>query len=194
MGNSDPSLDFAAARRAMVLNQLRPQGVTDLAVLAAMAAIPREEHVPAASRAFAYADVPLATDGGAPIMAPAELGRLLTRLAPEAGERALVIGPGGAYSAAVLAEIGCTVHRTDDLPTAGGPYDLLLVEGAVPALPEGTERLLAEGGRLGLAVLDRGVSRLAAGRRQGEAIGLDRFADAAVPPLVAAAPVPAFQF
>lgn len=178
----------------MVLNQLRPQGVTAPAVLAAMATVPREQHVPAASRDVSYADLPLATEAGAPIMAPAELGRLLNRLAPRPGERVLVVGPGGSYSAAVLAAIGCAVDRVDALAPGKGSYDLVLVEGALPALPDGVERLLADGGRIGLAVAERGVTRLATGRAHGGAIGLDRFADAAVPALVSAPPAPAFQF
>ena len=41
-----PIPDFAAAREAMVESQLRPQGVTDPAVLEAMRRIPREDYVP----------------------------------------------------------------------------------------------------------------------------------------------------
>jgi protein-L-isoaspartate(D-aspartate) O-methyltransferase len=47
---TQPLPDFAAARRAMIDSQLRPQGVSDPAVLAAMASVPREEYVPEALR------------------------------------------------------------------------------------------------------------------------------------------------
>ena len=107
MANSCPT--SAAARRVMVLSQLRPQGVTDAGVLGAMGAVAREDFLPAKFAAVAYADRPLRLDDGAPVMAPAELGQLLSQLAPRAGERALVIGVGGAYSAAVLRHIGLTV-------------------------------------------------------------------------------------
>ena len=48
--------DFAAARAAMIDSQLRPQGVTDPAVLAAMGALPREKFVPEARAPLAYFD------------------------------------------------------------------------------------------------------------------------------------------
>ncbi|HJU77828.1 MAG TPA: protein-L-isoaspartate O-methyltransferase, partial [Sphingomicrobium sp.] len=51
-----PIPDFAAARRAMVENQLRPQGVTDPVVLDAMASVERERFLPAHTRPLAYVD------------------------------------------------------------------------------------------------------------------------------------------
>ena len=51
--------DFSLARRAMVDNQLRPEGVTDRGVLAAMGSVERERFVPEAARALAYFDRPL---------------------------------------------------------------------------------------------------------------------------------------
>ena len=48
--------DFAAARAAMVENQLRPQGVSDPAVLDAMGSVPREKFLPPQTRPLAYVD------------------------------------------------------------------------------------------------------------------------------------------
>ena len=187
--------DFAAARRAMVLNQLRPQGVTDGAVLRAMGAVAREEFVPASHRAMAYSDRSLLTDEGAPVMPPAELGVLLTALAPRPGERALVVGAGGAYSAAVLAAIGLEVSRTDDAPPAGrSPFDLVLFEGAVERFPSWVAARLAPGGRVGVALVDRGVARLSVGRATGGVVGFASIADAQVPVNPAFAAAPAFTF
>src|SRR5687767_13032128 len=90
---TQPNPDFAAARRAMIDSQLRPEGVTDVAVLAAMASVAREEFVPDAVKPVAYMDRPLALGEGRFLMPPAALARLLTELAPRAGERALVVGP-----------------------------------------------------------------------------------------------------
>ena len=75
-------MDHNAARRAMVDNQLRPEGVTDAAVLAAMGSVAREDHVPEGARAFAYFDRPIALGDGRAMMPPAALGRLLSALAP----------------------------------------------------------------------------------------------------------------
>ena len=186
--------DFAAARRAMVLNQLRPQGVTNAAVLAAMGSVARESFVPEALQAAAYSDRSLLI-GGAPMMPPAELGVLLTQLDPKSGERALVIGAGGAYSAAVLAALGLAVERTDSEPPAGnGRFDIVLVEGAVEEFPEWVAGRLAPGGRVGVALLDRGIARLSIGRGSRHGIGFNSIADAQVPPLPAFARKPQFTF
>ena len=104
-----PIPDFATARRAMVDSQLRPQGVTDHALLQAMGSVEREKFVPADVRPLAYIDRSLALGSGRFLAPPAVLGQLLTQVMPLPGERALVVGAGTGYSAAVLQAIGLTV-------------------------------------------------------------------------------------
>ncbi len=107
---SDSATNFDAARRVMVASQLRPQGVTDARVLAAMAAVPREDHVPAGQQALglwrsaAPARRRLADDAAGRTRPACS-----TRLAPRPGERALVVGGGGGYAAALLRHIGLDV-------------------------------------------------------------------------------------
>ena len=186
---------FTAARRAMVLNQLRPQGVTNPGVLAAMGTVAREAFVPEAMRAAAYSDRSLVLGGGAPMMPSAELGILLNALDPKAGEKALVIGQGGAYSAAVLEALGLEVTRSDaDAPSGRESFDIVLFEGSVASLPDWVAGLLAPGGRVGAAILDKGVARLSVGRGNGGAIGFKSLADAQVPPLPALQARPQFIF
>ena len=193
MANSCPT--SAAARRVMVLSQLRPQGVTDAGVLGAMGAVAREDFLPAKFAAVAYADRPLRLDDGSPVMAPAELGQLLSQLAPRAGERALVIGAGGAYSAAILRYIGLTVDTAASADDSGnGPYDLILIEGAVEQMPASLARRLAPGGRIGAAIVEDRVTRLAVGRGDGKSLGFTTFAEAQVPLLASFSHVPAFTF
>src|SRR5215218_1325814 len=96
---TQPLPDFAAARRAMIDSQLRPEGVTNPAVLAAMGSIPREQFVPEELRPLAYSDRPLDFGKGQSMMAPAALARLLGELEPRAGERALVVGSDNGYAA-----------------------------------------------------------------------------------------------
>ena len=86
--------DYSLARRAMVDSQLRPEAVTDRGVLAAMASVERENFVPESARALAYFDRPLRLSDSRAMMPPAALGRLLSELAPRAGERALIVGSG----------------------------------------------------------------------------------------------------
>ena len=199
-------LTFEPMRRAMVASQLRTTGVNDPRVVAAMGEVAREDFVPAERRALAYADaiVPLA-DGRA-LNPPMALGRLLTEAQLDGDERALVIGAGTGYAAAVLARlVGSVVALEEDKallsaarealagtavelvegPLAkgwseAGPYDFILVDGAVDYLPPAIVDQAADGARIGLALLDRGVTRLAMGRVISGAFGLTTFADAAV--------------
>ncbi len=158
----------------MVDNQLRPQGVSDPAVLQAMATVPREQFLPDQSRPLAYVDRAIAIGPGRFLSAPAVLGQLLTQMAPERGQRALVIGAGTGYSAALLAAMGLEVVAVESAPElagkarelgvavieapleaghrAGAPYDQILIDGAVEAIPDAIIAQLADGGRLGTAL------------------------------------------
>jgi protein-L-isoaspartate(D-aspartate) O-methyltransferase len=198
-----PIPDFAAAREAMVESQLRPQGVTDPAVLDAMRRIPRENFLPSHTRPLAYVDRAVAIGSGRFLVAPAVLGQLLTQMMPEPGQRALVVGAGTGYSAAVLIAAGLHVVALesdrelaeaarkqklkvvegplDEGHAAGAPYDQILIDGAVEFIPDPLIAQLADGGRLGTAILDRGITRLAVGRKAGDAFGTLSVGDAGVP-------------
>ena len=186
--------DTKLARRAMVDSQLRPQGVTNAAVLAAMGSIPREQFVPEGARAFAYFDrsIPLA-DGGA-MMPPTALGQLLSALDPQPGERALVIGPAPAYAAALLTAVGLDVETAAPGAAPRGPFQLVLLEGAVVDFPAELAAALVPGGRAATAIADRGVTRLALGINGALGVTFRTFADADVAPLAAYLRPPAFTF
>jgi protein-L-isoaspartate(D-aspartate) O-methyltransferase len=188
-------MNSQAARRAMIDNQLRPEAVTDAAVLAAMGAVPREDYVPATARASAYADRPIALGDGRSMMPPAALGRLLSELAPRPGERALVVGAGSGYSAALLEAIGLAVTSTDGADVPGEDlFDLILIDGAVDDVPQSLVDRLADNGRLGTAWRQSGVSRLAVGRAVAGRLGLRTIVDADVALLPQFARRPAFTF
>jgi protein-L-isoaspartate(D-aspartate) O-methyltransferase len=200
-----PIPDFAIAREAMVENQLRPQGVTDPAVLNAMRHVKREKFLPSHTRPLAYVDRAVAISNRRFVPAPAVLGQLLTQMMPETGQRALVVGAGTGYSAAVLAAMGLEVTALESDPglaaTArdqkvdvvetklengdpkGRAYDQILIDGAVEYIPDAIVDQLAEGGRLGTALIDRGVTRLVVGRKAGGAFGYLSIGDAGVPAL-----------
>jgi protein-L-isoaspartate(D-aspartate) O-methyltransferase len=211
-----PIPDFAQARAAMVESQLRPQGVTDPSVVAAMGAVPREQFVPAEARPLAYIDRALPLGGGRFLPAPAVLGALLTQMKSEPGQRALVVGAGTGYSAVVLARMGLEVLAVESAselaararelgvdviegPLAAGraksgPYDQILIDGAVDHIPDAIVRQLADGGRLGTALIDRGVTRLVVGRKAGGAFGYLTVSDAGSPPLPGFERVQSFTF
>ena len=179
-------MDHNAARRAMIDNQLRPEAVTDGPVLAAMGSVAREDYVPESARAFAYFDRPILLGEGRSMMPPAALGRLLSELAPRAGERALVVGAGSGYSAALLAAIGLDVSSLDRPDAAEGgseAFDMILIDGAVEHIPQSLVDRLVEGGRLAAALRVSGISRLVVGRAAAGRLGLRTIVEADVPPL-----------
>ncbi len=200
-----PIPDFAAAREAMVESQLRPQGVTNSAVLQAMGSIPRETFLPRHTQPLAYVDRAVAMGDGRFLAAPSVLGQLLTQMMPERGQRALVVGAGTGYSAAVLGAVGLEVVALESSPELaaiarelgvnvvegpleagyrkGAPYDQILIDGAVEYMPDPIIGQLADGGRLGTAIVDRRVTRLVIGRKAGGAFGYLSVSDAGVPAL-----------
>ena len=158
--------DSNLARRAMVERQLRPEGVTDPAVLAAMGAVAREDFVPQGARPTAYVDRAVPLGDGRSMMPPAALGRLLSDLAPRPGERALVVASAGGYAAALLRAIGCDVTEIEgiDAAKAGKDFDIMLIDGAAEEIPSALLARVAPQGRIGVALADRGVTRLAIGK------------------------------
>jgi protein-L-isoaspartate(D-aspartate) O-methyltransferase len=192
---TQPMPDFAAARRAMIDSQLRPQGVSDPAVLAAMGSVPREQFVPEAARPLAYSDRPLDLGDGKALMPPAALGRLVMELEAQPGERALVVGSANGYAANILQALGLSVDAADDHHSAGKAlYDLILIDGAVEDVPAGLVARVGPDGRIGAAICDNGVTRLAVGKVSNGILGLRRFADADVPMLSAFTRPRAFTF
>ena len=194
--------EFAAAREAMVESQLRPQGVTDRQVIAAMGSIPREDYVPDEARAIAYTDRIVPLGEGRALAPPAALGALLTELAPVAGERALVVGTATAYSAAVLEAMGVAVTRVEGADAAAleagdpknGEYDIILIDGAAGFIPDALVGQLAPQGRLGGGLSEGGVTRLIIGRKAGSAFGYRSIGDAAMPRLPGFTRPSAFTF
>ena len=211
-----PIPDYAAARQAMVDSQLRPQGVSDPAVIAAMSLVPREQFVPGEQKPLAYIDRSVPLGEGRELPAGAVLGLLLTALAPVRGERALVVGAGTGSAAAVLKEMGIGVDALESsaalagvarqnkveivegalaegLPK-GAPYDIVLIDGAVEFIPDVLVEQLRDGGRLGGAIVDKGITRLVTGRKAGGGFGYLTIADAATPVLPGFERPPAFVF
>ena len=195
--------NFEQMRRAMVSNSLRTTGVNDPRVLAAMGAVPRERFVPRGLVAAAYADAPVPLGNGRELNSPMALGRMLTELRPREGERALVVAAATGYSAAVMERLtgsavaveedpalleraravlsGSNIELVEGPLTEGhkeaAPYDLILIDGAVEFVPDALIEQLVDGGRMGLAILDQGVSRIALGRRAGEGFGVAPITD-----------------
>lgn len=195
---------FEAMRQAMVASQLRTNAVNDPRVVEAMARTPRENFLPAEQRGLAYRDTLLPLPGGRRHNSPLATGRLLTEAHVRPEDHVLLIGAAGGYAAALLAQLAGSVVALEQEEAlvalartalageakvelvqgpleagwaAGAPYDLLIVDGAVEQLPDALIAQVKPGGRVLTGVIDRGVTRLAAGRRTEGGFGLQDFLD-----------------
>ncbi|MBL0117285.1 MAG: protein-L-isoaspartate O-methyltransferase [Sphingomonadales bacterium] len=209
-------LDFSAMRAAMVSNQLRTNKVSDPGIVAAMKAVARERFVPAERAALAYIDVPIPLANGRALNSPLVTARLIAEAGIEPGEKVLLVGAATGYAAALLAELGAkvTALEVDVSLTAIGksagissvtgpleagwrknaPYDVILIDGAVEGIPTAIAAQLADGGRLLTGLVDKGVTRLALGRKSGTGVGLVSFADLEAVRLPGFAPPASFSF
>lgn len=208
--------NFDQMRKAMVESQLRTTGVSDPRVIAAMAAVPRERYVPADRAPLSYADLATPLTATRALPAPMVLGRLLTEGRVSPADRALVVGAGSGYAAAVLAQLAAVVVALEEdaeiargaLPdnvesvsgplaqgwVAGAPYDFILFDGAVEEVPAAIVDQLAEGGRLAAPIVQNGVVKLAIGRKSGAGFGMTTFIEASAPRLPGFAQPERFTF
>jgi len=108
-----PAVDFASQRQQMVEQQLKPRGIKDERVLAAMAKVPREEFVPADERSDAYEDGPLPIGYDQTISQPYIVAFMTEQLRPKPRDRVLEIGTGSGYQAAILAELVADVYTIE---------------------------------------------------------------------------------
>ncbi len=104
-GSTATSDDFAELRAQMVAEQLEARDITDEATLDAMGNVPRHDFIPEAHRGMAYSDQPIPIGHGQTISQPYIVAYMTQLLELEPGQRALEIGAGSGYQAAVLAEI-----------------------------------------------------------------------------------------
>lgn len=175
------------ARRAMIDSQLRPSGVNEPWVLAAMARLPREDFVPAPARDAAYMDRAVPLGDGRFLAPPLVHGRMLAEAAPTGADKALLVSGGSGYLAELLRPLvgSLTVIEpaaaTASIP--GGPFSLILVDGAAAELPAALTDALAGEGRLVTGLVERGVTRLAVGRKAAGHVALLPLAEIAIPPL-----------
>lgn len=139
------ALDFAKARELMVEQQVRPWDVLDVRVLEVLAALPREDFVPAAYRDLAYSDLELPLGHGERTLKPVLEGRMLQALALEPGDDVLEIGTGCGYLTACLASLArdvVSLERHPDL--AEGARAALAARGLVNVTVETADALSAE--------------------------------------------------
>jgi protein-L-isoaspartate(D-aspartate) O-methyltransferase len=108
--------DMTALREEMVRSQIAEQGIKDQAVLKAMREVPRHLFVPDALVPNAYEDRPLPIGEDQTISQP-YIEALMTELARlDKGARALEVGTGSGYQAAILLHMGVEVYTIEIIP------------------------------------------------------------------------------
>lgn len=171
------ALNFDVVRDSMIKSQLRTWNVHDERVLDLIARMPRQDYMPATSRNLAYVDMNIPLGHGEVMMAPKLEARLVQELEINPTDKILEIGTGSGFMTALLAALGRHVisveirpeftaaaanklaqHgvRNITLETGDGargwdrqkPYDVILLTGSTPILPDTFQQSLAVGGRL----------------------------------------------
>ena len=174
------------ARRAMIDSQLRTSGVNEPWVLAAMARVAREDFVPAISRNAAYIDRAIPLGNGRFLAAPLVHARMLAEAAPVPDDSVLLIGDGDGYLAALLRPLVASLDAVSAADAAQAKrrkagYTLIVIDGAIELLPPGIAAQLADAGRLITGLVERGVTRLAAGRKSAGDVALLPLAELGIP-------------
>ncbi|AYH45344.1 protein-L-isoaspartate O-methyltransferase [Azoarcus sp. DN11] len=170
-------MNFERARFNMVEQQIRPWDVLDMDVLDLLMTVKREEFVPPAHKTLAFADVEIPLGLGQTMLKPVVEGRILQALPLKRSDSVLEIGTGSGYFAALLAartdwvrsieiEPALAKFAADNLNRTGvenviveegdaargwscrAPYDVIVVSGGLPMMPQSLLDQLKVGGRM----------------------------------------------
>ena len=168
------TMDFAAARRNMVENQVRTNKVTNPSLIEALETLPREKFVPEALSGVAYVDEALPVSGGRYLLEPMVLALLLQHAQIRSTDIVMEIAAGTGYSTAVLAKMASTVvaieadkvladKATSNLVESGidnaaimtrpliegykkqAPYNVIIISGCVEEVPDSLMLQIADG-------------------------------------------------
>ena len=174
-------MNIEQARFNMIEQQIRPWDVLDTEVLDLLHVVKRENFVPAAHKALAFVDAEIPLPGGENMLYPKIEARLLQDVNAKKHESVLEIGAGSGYMAALLAHRARHVTTVEISPelkalaeknladngvtnvtvelgdgaqgwATGAPFDVIVVSGSLPQLPEGLLKQLKVGGRLAVII------------------------------------------
>ena len=171
--------------------------VHDSRILEAFRAVPRERFVPEELAEFAWEDRALPIGDGQTISQPSMLALMLAALEPQANDRALEVGAGSGYAAALLGRLTCHVEALEIRPELAeraqrtlaavgasnvhvsvgngelglpdrAPFDVIMVSAGARATPPELVEELAPGGRIAIPVGDQQGQHLFVGRREAD--------------------------
>ncbi|SIO32049.1 protein-L-isoaspartate(D-aspartate) O-methyltransferase [Rhodovulum sp. ES.010] len=215
--------DYDARREAMVDTQVRPADVTSLPIIDAFLAVPREEFVPPPLRSAAYIGENITLASRRTVLEPRTFAKMLEAIDIGPGDLVLDLGCGLGYSAAVLARMADAVvaveedkgmardaqaafgeHGVDNVAVehaalaAGapqhGPYDAIVIEGAVEEIPQVIAEQLKEGGRVVALFMEGALGVARVGWKIEGALNWRFLFNAAAPVLPGFERAPAFEF
>lgn len=217
-------MNFALARHNMVEQQIRTWTVLDSEVLDTMENFPREDYVPETYRRMAYTDIAIPLDHGQEMMHPKLEAHMLQVAAVQPTDKVLEIGTGSGCTTAMLASLADQVDSVDIFPdfqksameklSAHGitnvtmiegdaskgwgekdEYDVIVITGSLPELPQQFVDALAVGGRL-FAVIGEGqtMQAISINRTHGDCWEEKSLFETELPVLVNAAKAPTFVF
>lgn len=217
-------LNVERARFNMIEQQIRPWEVLDQQVLDAVAAVRREEFVPAPYRRLAFADIQVPLAHSQVMMEPKLEARMIQALQIRPGDTALEIGTGSGYVTALLARLASwvtSVELYEDLSTSAqqhlksagidnvtlnvgdvladwtptAQYDVVAVTGSVPQFTNAFHACIKPGGRLFLIVGNAPIMEAMLFTRSGENTwSQESLFETMIPPLVGAERPPRFVF
>jgi len=171
----------------MVESQVRPNGITDHRIIDAMAQVKREDFVPAERKTIAYLDEDVQLKEGRFLIEPMAFARMVHLALIKPTDRVLVVGAGTGYGAKIISMLAKSVVALESDPdllalargflagignvevvegglaaghAAGAPYDVIIVEGRIAAVPESLFAQLANEGRIVAAVGNTDVSKM----------------------------------
>lgn len=178
--------DYTKARINMVDSQIEPAGVTNAAVREAFSTVPREIFVPSELASIAYSDHDIEISTGRYLLSALTHSKLLQAAQPKSSDIVLDVACATGYSSAILSSLvttvisiesdaallsraaknwkelaACNIASVQGDITSGaaahGPYDLIIINGAVSAIPDSLVDQLSEKGRL-LTILRKSPS------------------------------------
>ncbi|TNJ48555.1 protein-L-isoaspartate O-methyltransferase [Phaeobacter sp. B1627] len=191
--------DFSERRRMMVDTQIRPADVTKYPIIEALLAVPRENFVPDSQAEVAYADQCVSLGQDRVVPEPRTLAKMLDALDVRADELVLDVACGLGYSTSVIARLAQMVIGVEEDETFAsdaqqslsdsnadnaivhqgplvdgaaehGPYDVIIIEGAVEVVPEGLLAQLKDGGRIAALFMSGALGEVRIGYKSGDRI------------------------
>jgi len=214
---------FAEARNRMVDSQLRPNKVSDPRIISAARELPRERFLPPHLAPLAYADEDVPLGEGRVLMEPCVIARLVQLASISAGDRALVVGAGTGFGAALLAACGARVTALEESASLqgmaraalaelapsvslvsgpleagwppGAPYDVILIEGAVPEIPPAIgAQVRQQSGRVVTVLSGQAICQAVLAEATPAGLRAQPMFDCATAPLPSLLPKPRFEF